>query len=137
MKTKVGAVCALLASLVFAGCSTLNEYENTARLTTQYATIKVIDDDRAKAQRVEEIATEVKAYAQDDLFLTVDRLIDEARSQIAWHKLDAADRLLVDALLTELEVRLKERFGGDAVPDELRLTVEKLADWVISAARMV
>ena len=118
-------------------CSTLNEHENTARLTTQYATIKVIGDDRAKAQRVEEIATEVKSFAQDELVLTVDRLIDETRSQINWQRLDAADRLLVDALLTELEVRLKERFGGDAVPHELRLTVDKLADWVISAARMV
>jgi len=119
------------------GCSTLNEYERTARLTTMYATIKVVDDDQAKAERVEEIAGEVKRYAQDAELLTIDALIDTTRSLIDWSKLDAADRLLVDALLLELEDRLKERFGDDTVLEDLRLTVDKVADWVIEAAQMI
>lgn len=126
----------VLSSLV-AGCATISENENTARVTVMYATIKVIDEDQAKADRIVEIAEEVKEYASNVEQLTVDLLISETRAQIDWSKLDAADRLLVDTLLVELETRLKERFDGAEVPEELALTVEKVADWVINAALMI
>lgn len=119
-----------------AGCSFLQESERTTRVTVIYATLKVIDDDDEKAARVAEIATEVKRYAENIEVLTVEALIDETRRQIRWENLDAADTLLVDTLLLELKDRLTERFDGTDVPDDIVLTVVKVANWVIDATRL-
>lgn len=117
-------------------CAFLSEHKATAKLATQYATIKVIDGDRAKAQRVREIAKEVKEYANTKAQLTVDRLIDEVKAQINWEDLDAADTLLVNALIDELSQQLTERLGSESLPKDLRLAVDTVIDWVISAAQL-
>ena len=117
-------------------CSFFSEHRATAKLATQYATIKIIDGDRAKAQRVRKIAKEAKKYANTKPQLTVDRLIDEVKAQINWGYLDAADTLLVNALIDELSLRLTERLGSEPLPKDLRLAVDTVVDWVISAANL-
>lgn len=126
-----------LTCLALSACSFVDEREDTARLAVMYATIKVIDEDADRADRVIEITREVKGYASGEASLTVEGLIAEVRDQIRWDRLDAADELLVQALLIELRDRLKERFDGDYIPQDLAITVDKVADWVISAAAMV
>lgn len=117
-------------------CTFLSEHKATAKLATQYATIKVIDGDRAKAQRVWAIAKEVKKYANTKPQLTIDRLIDEVKAQINWEDLDAADTLLVNTLVDELSQQLTERLGPESLPKDLRLAVDTVVDWVISAAQL-
>lgn len=119
-----------------AACSFVQERESNARLATMYATIKVVDGDAAKADRVEEIATEIREYASGEKFLTVDLLVDQVRKQVNWDRLDAADKLLVSALLDELKLQLIERLGADVLPEDLRLAADTVAGWVITAARM-
>ena len=129
-------VLLFLATVSMSACSFLGEHKATAKLATQYATIKIIDGDRAKAQRVWEIAKEVKKYANTKPQLTVDRLIDEVKAQINWGDLDAADTLLVNALIDELSQQLTNRLGSQSLPKDLRLAVDTVVDWVISAAHL-
>lgn len=118
-----------------ASCSFLEERPATAYLATTYATLKVIDDDAEKAERVIEIATEVLQLASSDPETTISRLMSEARGLIRWNRLDDADTLLVNALLVEVEHRLREKFGDGIIPEDARLTVQTLAGWVIEAAQ--
>lgn len=136
MNIKLGAVCALLGLAFLSACSTLNEHENTARLTTQYATIKVIDGDVGRAERVEDIASDVRAYASSEAHLTVDLLIGAIRDRIDWGDLDAADTLLLTTLIDELRAELMRRLGPGVLPEDLRLAADTVAEWVIAAARM-
>ena len=129
-------VLLFLATVSMSACSFFSEHKATAKLATQYATIKIIDGDRAKAQRVREIAKEVKQYANTKPQLTVDRLIDEVKAQINWGDLDAADTLLVNALIDELSQQLTKRLGSQSLPKDLRLAVDTVVDWVISAAHL-
>ena len=126
---------AALVSLL-AGCSFLTTHSATAKIATQYATIKVIDGDPGKAARVASIATEVRRYASGEPHLTVDRLIQAVRDRIDWASLDAADTLLVTALLDHLRAELTARLGPDILPGDLRLAADKVASWVAAAARM-
>ncbi len=130
-------ILVLLTALVLTGCAFVEESPGSAYIATTYATLKVIDDDPEKAQRVEEIALEVLRVADDDPEATIDRLIETARGHIRWDRLDNADTLLVNALLIELAERLKERFGEGIIPEDARLTVQTLAGWVIDAASTV
>lgn len=139
MKRLLRASPALMLAAIFSlvsACATIGDQDSTVRLAAMYATIKVINGDTRKAERVEEIASQVQAYASDEKFLTIDLLVDQVRELVNWDKLDAADTLLVDALLMELRSRLEERLGTNVLPEDLRLAVNTVAGWVISAARM-
>ncbi len=129
----------LLAALAVSagGCAFIEDNENSARLVATYATLKVIDGDSERADRVEAIALEVSALAGDNPEATVDTLILRARALIDWPSLDAADQLLVNALLLELSVRLKEVLGDGVIPERARVTVQTVAGWIIAAAQQV
>ena len=129
---KIAILMAALAILT--GCATLTDENSSARLTTYYATLKVIDGDPDKAARVQFIATEVQRYASGEEYLTVDLLIAAIKDQVRWDKLDAADELLVHALIDELRAALVRRFGEDVLPEDLRLAASTVATWVITAA---
>lgn len=135
MKTAILTLFAVV--LLLAGCASLQDNQPTARLTVQYATLKVIDNDVEKRDRVVEIAERTLDRLDDTPEATVSALVREVRDQVPWSKLDSADKILIDALLTELEARLIERFGDGVLSEEARLGAATVAEWVISAARMV
>jgi len=126
-----------LAMLLLAGCSFLQDNQPTARLTVQYATLKVIDGDLDKRDRVVEIAERALGRLDDTPEATIHAVVGEVREQVPWSSLDDADKILIDALLTELEARLIERYGDGVLSEEARLGAATVAQWVISAARMV
>jgi len=133
-----GFVLATIACVLMSvsGCALIQENESTARIVVTYATLKIVDGEPAKGERVIEIAEEVRTYTSDDPEVTVDALMNRVRGLIRWERLDRADTLLITALLVELEERLKERLGEGLISPEDRLTVRTLADWVISAAEL-
>lgn len=134
---KLATVTLFAAALLLAGCSFLQDNQPTARLTVQYATLKVIDGDLDKRDRVVEIAERALDRLDDTPEATVHAVVGEVREQVPWSNLDAADKILIDALLTELESRLIERYGDGVLSEEARLGAATVAQWVISAARMV
>lgn len=124
----------LIVGASLSSCSLTQERPETARLLTHAATYKIIDDDTNRAVRVIEIASEVRSIAQSDPDLTIAATIASTRSLIRWEKLDQAERLLVEAVLSEVKIRLEDRFGTNPLPEDLRLTVNAICTWVIEAA---
>lgn len=125
------------SAMLIGGCAWVEENPATAYMAVTYATEKVIDGDVERAQRVEQIALEVEQAATGDTAQTIDLLIDLARDEIDWTKLDSADTRLVNYLLLTLSDELKERYGDGFIPEDARLTVNQIAGWVIEAARGV
>lgn len=129
-----------LCAVVLAGCGAMgavSDSDGSSRLIAQYATIKVIDGDFGKRDRVIEVATEVKRFASSEDSLTVDALMVAIRSQVDFGKLDAADTLLINGLLTRLQDELAAHLGVGALPSDVRLAATTVADWVIEAAGLV
>ena len=126
----------VIALSLAAGCSFLQEHESSAEFTTKSVTLKVIDGDASKAERVESIASDVQAYAGSEVHLTVDLLIRAIEERVDLDRLDPADRLLVEELIDSLRAELIRRLGPGVLPEDLRLAVDTVAGWVIDAARM-
>ena len=135
MKKLQAALAAVL--LCLCGCAALTEGNTDAKLITQYAVLKVSEGDPAKADRIEEIALEVQRYAQDATAITVDALIVAIRAEVRWSELDAADTLLINALLERLRTELIEYLGPEQLPEDVRLAATTVAEWVIEASRLI
>jgi hypothetical protein len=132
----IGAM--IVAGVMFlSGCALLEQVEQSplaSHIAVQQATLRYIDGDVEKAQRVVAVAEQVKEYASGTV--TVALLTTYLRAQIKWEQLAVADVMLLDALLLELESRLVERMGeGELSPEDLA-NVEKVVDWVILYASM-
>lgn len=136
IKRSAVALTLILCAALATGCAAIQQKDSEAKLVTMYATIKIVNGDRDRAVRVEEIASEVRQYASGEKQITVDLLVDQIRKQVPWQKLDPADELLIHALIDELRLRLVDRFGPDPLPEDLQLAVDTVAEWVINAARM-
>lgn len=126
-------LAAAFPMLLFSGCASIMERESSARIAVTYATWKAIGDDDARGDRVIEIAGGAReALGRENASLA---LLDEyVRRQIDWDRLDRADRLLIDALLTELRAELEARIGGGLLDGESRLRLAKVLDWISAAA---
>jgi hypothetical protein len=132
----IGAM--IVAGVMFlSGCALLEQVEQSplaSHIAVQQATLRYIDGDVEKAQRVVAVAEKVEEYASGTV--TVALLTTYLRAQIKWEQLAVADVMLLDALLLELESRLVERMGeGELSPEDLA-NVEKVVDWVILYASM-
>ncbi len=131
----------LLVALALAGCGPISvlvkERNPTAQLTVQYATLKVIEQSSTiSATDVLQHVDRVRAVIDSNASITIGALSAQVRENIRWDRLAIADRLLLDALLTEAEARLAERIGSGALSPDDRVTISALLDWIAQAARM-
>lgn len=129
----------LLMSLAvtLSACGMIQDRPDSARGITLYATIKATKYDPARAEKIERIATNVREYATGDKMLTVEILIEAIRQEARYDDMLPEDKILTDILLAELRNGLERRFGADVLPEDLRLAVDTVAEWVIEAARMI
>lgn len=134
MSIKLFLIAAALTLL--AGCSLLDTVsDDRNQLAVQYATAKVIDGAPAKAQRVADLVAEARDYVADGATVSIARLDSEARQRIDWQRLDPADRILVDAVLTSARERLQFEIGEGVLNAEQRLQLSAVLDWIEAAAR--
>lgn len=135
-KLYVLVLCALLA-----GCATIEENPNTAKLVTQYAVLKFAEQSSAdrRAERlanVARIAADVKAIAANEV-TSVSSIRAAVAIQIQKLNLSPADQLLANGLADILAQELAKRVGDGALNPEQRLIVGQVMDWVLEAAQMV
>lgn len=130
----------VIAALAFglmlvSGCALLSG-EQTARerLAVQYATLKVIDGDPARAARVQALVAEARQYLTGGAEVTIARLDAEARARIDWQRLEAADRLLLEAVLLEARQQLTERLGAGVLDEGQRVALDAVLGWIEGAA---
>jgi hypothetical protein len=123
-----------LVFLVAVGCATLAEQDARLELATKYATLKVIDETDVTAEQVRERVGAVRLIVEADTQVAVHNLAQQVRQFISWDELDAADQLLLDAVLMEAELRLAEIVGDGLLDDQGKVAVGVLLDWIAEAA---
>lgn len=134
MKRILTALAVLLASLTLPSCSTISEHPALAQLAVQYAVVKVLDNNPQHAPRVVEIATFLEENAGATQATTVLLLEQLVRAQINWDRLDAADKILVDALIVAVRQELVARLGDGPLTGDNVLVVKEVAGWIKNAA---
>jgi len=128
----------ILMVMVFtAGCATLQENQASVKVTVQYATLKVINDDKAKAERVVEIMEKSRVVLSQTAEVSINQAVNYIRDQINLQKLDLSDRLLITAVLDQVEMELIKRFGTGILAENQKQSLDILAQWIADAARLV
>lgn len=129
----------LVLSTFLMGCTTLQSVSenSSARLTVQYATLKYVDEDTEKAERIASVVTTVKENLNETAEYTISEAVVQIRERIDFGRLDVADQLLLDALLNELEAELVKRFGSGVVDKETKQSLSTVADWILDALKFV
>ena len=117
-----------------AGCALLAERDARLELATQYATLKVIAETDVTAEQVLERVGAVRLIVETDAQVTVHNLAQQVRQSISWDRLDAADQLLLNAVLMDAELRLAEIVGDGLLDDQGKVAVGVLLDWISEAA---
>jgi membrane peptidoglycan carboxypeptidase len=103
----------------------------TEQLVIQYAVLKVVGDNPEKAQRVSKVAHDAKTFLNGD-GVTLAALQAAVHDKIDWTKLDAADTLLVNALLAEVDRQLQINLGAGVLNPEALVQVNAVLDWIIA-----
>jgi hypothetical protein len=129
----LAAIC-----LTLNGCQTLRDPNNTAiiQLTTQVAVGKFIEsktDRVGTAQRVIDVASQVKAIAESDA-TTVGALQVMASARIAQLNLEPSDVLLATALVNVLVSELQNKVGDGLLNDTDKVLLGKILGTVINTA---
>jgi hypothetical protein len=132
------AIMAFAALAIAAGCSTMETAGNslTAQVAVQQATLRVAQDDPARAERIQEIVAEVRPYIEQDT-ATVALIDGYVRAQVPWASLSTADAQLLLVLLDELRNRLEARIGEGMLDPRGRASILRVLDWVHDAAGLV
>ena len=125
----------LIALLGLAGCAALlSEHEDRGRLAVQYATLKAIDGQQSRAERVQAWVSDAQSYVDASEEVTIDRLDEEVRERIRWERLDAADQLLIDRILTNARERLESELSGGLLDEPERQRLGTVLEWIAEAA---
>ncbi len=135
----VSKIVAFLVLVFMVGCSVLDNHQASAKLAVQYATLKYIDGDAHKRERV--IVQVARAEELANVAASLDALADAVRQEIPFDEMDAADAVLVNGLVDALEEELKARFpeddgsGGVLDPEQI-VAVKSVLGWIYEAAHL-
>lgn len=125
---------AVLVLVFLVGCSVLDQHQATAKLAIQYATMKYIDSDEDKRERVQKVVANARELAATAT--TLDALDQAVRQSIDWSKLDDADKLLATNLLDMIREELRAKFGDGVLNPDQVVGVNKVLDWIDEAAQL-
>lgn len=127
------AVIVTVAAFLLPGCAD----KAAAKLTVQVATLKVIDGDVDRAERIVDIVSAARLALTNESATTVEALKKIVKAKIDWKRLDAGDTLLANLLIETVAEKLQERFEpdmGEVEPTPWKLKADAVLKWVESAA---
>lgn len=126
---------ALLIAVVFlVGCATMDN-NMRSQLAVGYATDKIIKERPERAMRVIEQVQKARTLITNPDPVSIASLDTAVKESIDWSKLDAADRVLVSALLIEARERLEYEIGEGMLDADQRVKVMAVLDWIDQSAR--
>ena len=148
----LAATIALTGAMFNTGCTTTDGnnadfnymLERTAAKTAvQYAVLEYIGDDEAKAEKIRKVALTVLDTIEGGSPVIVDALLEAAKSEIDFDKLDHGQKILVMNILelakAAITVQL-ERVNPDLTDSEQLalhgMTVRDVIIWVIDATQL-
>lgn len=124
----------ILGLTLVSGCALLREEDPAAKTAIQFAVLKYIDEDTARADRVLEVVGEAERYVSSDAVTTLQALRERVVAEIDWTELDAAEQLLVRNLIDAVQAKLEEEIGEDALSAENEVAVKTVLSWIREAA---
>ena len=126
-------VVAIMAFLMTA-CVGFSFQREGARTAIEVATLKYIDGDSQRAQRVYEITSglikDTKDNAQKPLRQTLDRIESKARERIEWDKLDQAEALVVHRVIDAARAEIEHRVSQGTVNESTQVAVRTVLKWI-------
>jgi uncharacterized protein YceK len=134
---KIRFVATFVATLLLAGCSSTPSARDEALigLSVQYATAKYIEKKPDSRENIVRIATAAKAIVSaSDASVTLQSLQGFVGGELDKLELTPADRALADGLVALIVVELDARVGEGLIPEDQRVRVVRLLDFVIAAA---
>lgn len=139
LKTHSGRLAAVLSLCLtlawLAGCSLLQDRDARLQLAVSYATGKLIEQSSdITGDRVAAAVVRARAIVEADELVTVIDLTARIRSTLDLDQLGPADKMLVDALLAEVQREFTFRLGAGMLKPEDRLAILTFLDWVELAA---
>lgn len=123
---------ALPFALLLAGCATLSERPDAARLVVQYATLKAVERGTSPVRIVEVGERVLDATRGGPVTLAA---LEAAALREIDH-LSLADRLVAEALIELVVAEINARIEGGLLDAEALTTVTQVVNWAIQAARM-
>lgn len=129
---------AVIILVLTAGCASTGENSQlTESLFVKYATAKVIANNPDKAVAVLDLVEQAKQYVDSDTgTVSIAALDQAARDRIPWDRLDAADQMLVDAVLVEARQRLEQAIGDGILDADQRVRLSRVLGWIEQAAAL-
>lgn len=113
----------LVAGLALTGCATID----SSQLATQYTTLKLLESERVTQDQVTEAIARVRPLLEYGV--AVD--LAELQTAIDWQALAPSDRLLVSALVGDLELEVNRRLSEDT-----QAALLLRLDWIEQAAAL-
>jgi hypothetical protein len=129
-------VLLVFAIVTLAGCqSPGGQSQLTEQLAIQYATLKITEGKPDRAARIHAIASDAKTFLSGEA-VTLSALNAAVRDKIDFSKLDAADTLLVNALLGEVQRQLAAKLGEGLLNPDALVHVNRVLDWIIAVTEV-
>ena len=129
----------LVMSFMVAGCSTIPKFVSYAQsnpaivnLVTQQSVAKYIEASESiharaeRAARVQKVIANVESFLSGNPSARADTIMAVLLSSVDIEKLDVSDRLLVDAILTSVEVDLSKHSASGILDPEAVIRIRVL-----------
>lgn len=148
---KLLATLLVLPMLVFSGCATLgggetntaleyfNKYQHIMRLGTQVAVLAVLDQNPTYAPKVADFAEYLTEALDGQDIVDLKELEQMAVEKIDWSKYNPTERLLVEALITQIRVEIENVIAANKLsiptpPEDIKMVVTSFLGWVKEGA---
>lgn len=131
-------IIALMICAALSGCATIEKNPATAKLATQYAVAKFIENSAAEKRaerkaRIVTIATDIKAAAASQS-VSLSSLQILAYEKIDKLALSPADTVLAKGLVDFIAEELKAKIDAKLLSPKDTLILASVMDWIIQAA---
>jgi hypothetical protein len=120
------------------GCSaTAPTQEATLNLLVRQATVRALQNKPERAPRAKEIIGEARQLTTGEKDVTVALAVAAMRGVIEWDRLTPADRLLIEDIMTMIQIDLENHLGSGILNPEQKAFLDKLLQSAEQAASLV
>mgnify|MGYP006428165319 CR=1 FL=1 len=132
-------ILVLMLSAILSGCGFLQSIDFNgrglaARSAIEVATLKFIDGDQDRAQRINEITSEILAVAdrgkEEAINEALNRIENKLRNEIVWSNLDDAEALLINRVIDVARNEIEERAREGTVDKSVKVAAKTVLEWI-------
>ena len=112
----------------------LQENETLTRAAVEYATLKYINEDSGKSQRVQDVITKTIAVMNGGQSTTIESIATFVRQNVSVESLSPTEFVLLNALIDVVQSEIQKRISRQALDENDRVFVARVLTWIHDAA---